>query len=85
MDSNRVAWFALAIATLSLLSTAYVGTTRDDREVALGISILAQRVSALEAHQVDSAARLERIERAVVATDIKVDQLVKLMFVPKQK
>ena len=69
---------SLAIAIMSLLSTLYVSATRDNREVA-------QRISALEAHQIDGSARLERIENAVGATDAKIDRLIELVLGHKQK
>ena len=55
------------LAGLSMLGTAYLGLTGNDRSTA-------QRLSAVEAHQDDTTQRLDRIE---IKLDAVLEQVIK--------
>lgn len=57
-NGQTTPWLPLALAIISLIGSLYVNVTRNDRDNA-------QRVTALEAKQTDTTARLDRIENKV--------------------
>ena len=68
MTVHRNPLLPFILAGLSLLGTAYLGLTGNDRSTA-------QRLSAVEAHQDDTTQRLDRIE---VKLDSLLEQVLKV-------